>query len=406
MTQLIKMAFRNLGRNLRRTILTALSLALGTAMLLFMAATIEGEIRGAVDISIILHTGHMQIRSAEYDDEKLSLAREDLVEDPEAIAAKLDALPQVTTATPRLFASGILAVGPDTVGVRVLGIDPPSIANLPFQEGLVAGEYITPDDREGIMIGEPLAERFKLNAGDRVNLLVNTSDGSTDTQLFTIRGLYSTNTPGYDKSTILMPLAKAQAFTQTDNHASIIFILLQDRDLTSAIRDSLQTARYEVTDWQTENALFIQVQEFAGVYTAILYFILLAITSTVIVNTLVMAVYERTREMGVLLSIGMKGRQLMALFLAEAGLLAIGGIIVGMALGGIVVAYYTSTGMYIGDMGFSSGFIFGDTIYPHLTARDSITLPIVALGVTLLASLYPALLASRLEPVEALHGTN
>ncbi len=190
------------------------------------------------------------------------------------------------------------------------------------------------------------------------------------------------------------------------NLLSTIFVLLKDRELTDAVKASLQTAQYEVTDWKVENALFVQTQEFAGLYTAILYFILLAVTSTVIVNTLVMAVYERTREMGILLSIGMKGSHLMALFLTEAAFLAIGGIIVGMILGGIIVAYTTQTGIYIGDVGFSSGFIFGDTIYPYLTLRDTIMLPIVALIVTVIASLYPAVLASRLEPVEALHGSN
>ncbi len=219
MTHLFKMAFRNLGRNIRRTVLTALSLSLGTGMLLFLAATIEGEFRGAIDISIILHTGHMQVRAPDYEEEKLSLAWDDLVADPNRIAGQISALEQVQTATPRLFASGILTVRDESAGVRVMGIDPPSSANLPFHEGLVDGEFITTDDREGIMIGLPLAEKLGLKTGDRVNLLVNTSDGSVDEQVFVIRGLFSTNTPGYDKSTILMPFAKAQTFTQTEGYA-------------------------------------------------------------------------------------------------------------------------------------------------------------------------------------------
>ena len=122
---------------------------------------------------------------------------------------------------------------------------------------------------------------------------------------------------------------------------------------------------------------------------------------TVIINTMLMAVFERTREIGILTALGMKGHQVIALFLAEASLLALGGIAFGLLVGWLLTAYFGQVGIYFGDIGVS-GMIMGDRLYPYLTLEDTINLTITAFIVTLLASYYPAQLASRMEPVEAL----
>lgn len=402
MTHLFKLAFRNIGRNRRRTLFSMLAVALGLALLLFMAAFVKGEMRGALDASIRLDSGHLQMRAASYDAEKVSLAWEDLVEDPERIAGQLAGLPQVQVATPRLRANGLLALRDETTGVLVMGIDPRSAANAPFVAGMVAGEFLSPDDREGLLIGLPLADNLGLKVGDKASLLVNTSDGRMDEQIFTVRGIFSTRTPSYDKATILIPLAKAQTFTRSENHASLIFVLLSDQYQADAVAAAMQSERYEVLTWRDLNELLIQTEDFANAYMTLFYLIVLAITSTVIVNTLVMAVFERTREIGILAAIGMKARQIRALFLTEASLLAAGGILAGLILGGLMVAYFAKFGIFIGDVGLT-GIIFGDTIYPYLTFDDTVALTLTALIVTLLAALYPAGLAARLQPVEALH---
>jgi len=132
-------------------------------------------------------------------------------------------------------------------------------------------------------------------------------------------------------------LAKAQAFTVTENHASTIFVLLQDDEQAEPVAQALQSANYKVLTWREQNALIVQFEDFAGAYMIILYLIVLGITATVVTNTLVMAVFERTREIGILAAIGMKGRGIMAQFLAEAALLATGGVIGGLIIGGAMV---------------------------------------------------------------------
>jgi ABC-type lipoprotein release transport system permease subunit len=115
-----------------------------------------------------------------------------------------------------------------------------------------------------------------------------------------------------------------------------------------------------------------------------------------------MAVFERTREIGVLAAIGMKGVRIMLQFLAEAALLATGGVVGGLIIGILAFAYFNRYGFYIGNFGIS-GMLMGDTIYAYLTLQSVISLTIVTYVITLVASLYPAIMAARLEPMEALH---
>jgi ABC-type lipoprotein release transport system permease subunit len=408
MNYILKMSFRNLARNKRRSIFSALAISIGTALLLFMSATIRGEMRGALDLTINLYSGHLQIHTQDYKDSNMSLKRADMIESPLEISSQIRNIPQVEAASPRLNASGIFAFKNETIGIQVIGIDPLSKTNDIYREGLVEGKFLTPDDREGVLIGLPLAESLDLHVGDSIDLILNTSEGNTDEQQFTIRGIYTTDTPGYDKATIFMPLEKAQTITRTENYASMIYILLYDMDDTAAVKAAIQTPGYVVEDWEEMNKLLIIVEKLSNAMMFFFNLMVLGVTSTVIMNTLLMAVYERTREMGILGALGMKGKQIKALFLTEATLLAIGGVIVGLAIGVPLVLHYAQVGFFIGDMGISanSGMMLGNSIYPYPTALDAISVSVAALLITILSGYYPASQASKLEPVDALHSNN
>lgn len=403
MIQLYKMAWRDLGRNRRRTFFSMLALAFGVALLVFMASFIAGEMRGALQSAINLQSGHLQVRAATYNEDRTGLKWEDLIENPDALAAQIAARPEVQVATPRLYATGIVIAGDASTGVSVVGIDPGSEASAPFRDGMVGGSYLTADDRGGLLMGQALADKLKLAPGDTVRLLVNTSNGDTDQQDFTIRGLFSTRTPGYDQNTIFLPLSKAQAIARAENHASTILILLKDQDQIDAVAAALQGSAYQVKTYLQLNALLNEFEQYANAMMYVFYLIVLAITATVIVNTLIMSVFERTREIGILSAMGMRGGRIMAMFFAESSLLAVGGIAMGVALGSLISAYVQKYGVFIGDFGIT-GILIGERIYTYLTLNDVVTLTIMAFVITLLAALYPAIVAAKMEPVEALHG--
>ena len=136
-------------------------------------------------------------------------------------------------------------------------------------------------------------------------------------------------------------------------------------------------------------------------YISFFYLIILAITASVIINTLIMSVYERTREIGILAAIGMRGARILWLFLAESSLLAVGGVIMGLVLGLLATYWFNVNGFYIGNMGIT-GMLVNDRIFAKLTMDNVIRLSIMTFIVTLLAAVYPAVLAARMEPVAAL----
>jgi ABC-type lipoprotein release transport system permease subunit len=403
MITLFKMAFRDVGRNKRRSLFSSLALGMGLACLLLMAAVLQGEMRDSMNLTIKLESGHFQVRAKSYEADRTSLKWEDLIENPVEVAAKIAVLDQVVYATPRLFASGIVTKSDEYTGVRVIGIDTTSGAYSQFTDSLVSGSFPTNDDREGVVIGKRLADNLKVNTGDTINLMVNTSNGEVAQQPFVVRGIFAIQTPAYDDGVVFLPLAKAQAMTQADNHASAIYVLLKNRDQTEAVANALVTENFKIVTWRDANQLMVMLEEYSNSYLTVLYLIVLGITVTVIVNTLIMAVFERTREIGILASMGMKSGRIMAMFFAESTLLAIGGIIIGLILGGMLVYYFATVGLYVGDFGIT-GALFRDRIYAYPTLGDSINLSITALVVTLLAALYPAWLAAHVEPVEALRG--
>ncbi len=404
MIHYVKLAYRNLGRHRRRSILSGLALALGTALLLFIAAFFEGEMRSAMETTIRLNTGHLQLQDADYDPDKLSVAWEYLIEKPEQVAAQIQTLDAVAVAAPRLIANGIVSAGDEAVGVQIIGIAPESKANDPYRDGLVEGQFLTAEDRDGILIGYPLANSLGLKPGDRLSLLVNTANGSVDEQVFTVRGIFSTGTTAYDKGVVFLSLAKAQVFSGAGDRASLIFILLNDREQAEAVAAAIRTPAYQVKTWRQMNELLVLVNDFSNAYLAVINLIVLGVTATVIVNTLLMSVFERTREIGILAAIGMKRRQIIALFLTEAALLALGGVAFGGALGWALSAYFGEVGFYFGDLGMSAQMLMQDRIYTVLTLEAAINLILTAFVITLLAALYPARMAARMEPVEALRG--
>ena len=402
MMQILKMAFRDLGRNRRRSFFSALAVGGGLALLILMSSVVAGEMGSAIESAINLQTGHIQIRAATYDENKSSLKWEDLVSNPDEVANKIAALDQVETATPRLYASGFLSSGTQSAGARITGIDPLSPASDPYREGVISGDYLSPEDRDALLIGKPMAEKLNLKVGDSVSLSLNTADGNVQDQTFIVKGIYTTHTYSFDSATVFLPLAKAQTMTRTENHASTIFVLLKDTTLTDSVVPALSvSSNLEIKTWKDLNVLFVEYETFAQSYIAIFYMIILAISASVIINTLIMSVYERTREIGVLSAIGMRGGRIMMLFLAESSMLAVGGVIMGLIIGVLATLYFNINGFYIGDMGLS-GMTIADTIYAKLTMENLVNLTIMTFVVTLLAGLYPAVMASRMQPVEAL----
>jgi ABC-type lipoprotein release transport system permease subunit len=404
MRQLWKIAYRDLTRNRRRSLLTLVAVSLGVAMLVTMTGLYSGAIGDSIENSIHLQTGHLQVRDDSYEEEKVGLAWEDLLDNSTDLAAQVQAIEGVEVASPVLWASGIIGTREESVGVKVFGIDPLSDVHQTVRDGLVAGQFIQSDDRSGVVLGRRLAESMGLTVGDQVSLLVNTSNQQADEATFTIRGLYHTGVLNYDATTVFLPLSKAQAFTRTEGRASAIVALLSDRERADAIAQALGTPGVTVLTWRDMNQLVLQAVEMSMGITYLMYLIVLAVVAVVIANTLLMSVFERVREMGIMAALGMKGRQIMAMFMMEAATLGLVGVVLGVLLGSLGVLYLATVGLNIGEMATvaAAEIAYGEVIYGEFAPAATIQLSVVAMVIILLASLYPAWFAARLEPIDAL----
>ena len=397
-------AFRGLGRNRRRTGLTMLAVTLGLAVLIMMAGFVAGIFDSMISFSILLQSGHVQIRSENFKMEKPSLKWGDLLENSGELLESAGKTKGVTAIAPVLWAGGFVNTPEEMISVNVTGIDPNSSFHDPIREGIVAGQYLEVDDRDGVLIGEKLAKDLGLTAGSKISLLVNTSDGETDEDIFTVRGLFSTGVVSYDAGTVYMPLPKAQAITNTGERISAVILLTEDAETADPVAVALRGPGLSVVTWKDMNALILSAIEQGNYFYFMIYGIVILIVAVLIANTLLMSVFERTRELGILASLGLKGYQIMTMILLEAGTLALIGIVGGLILGSLVVWYLSFNGLYIGDdiASMVQGFAYPSTFYAKIAPGDFLALSAAMLGIVLLAALYPARFAARLEPAEAL----
>lgn len=405
-TKLWVIAYRDLIRNRRRTFFTLLAVALGLALLIVLNGFIAGILDDALQNSIRLQTGHVQVRAETYEDSRRSLQWRDLVEQPGEIAAQAATMPEVAAATPILWANTILNTSSESVGMQLYGIEPDSAFYDPIRASLVGGNFIEANDRGGVMIGKRMADSLGLKLGENVSLTTINADGVPEEGIFAIRGIFDSGVLVYDEATVFMPIAKAQSFALTGDRASTIIMLLHDENDADQVAAAVTAPGLQALTWRELNAVFLETMGTAMSFYWILDGIVMLIVAVIIANTLLMAVFERIREMGILSALGMKRRQVMQMMIFEASIISLAGIILGLAIGLGFVALLTQNGFVMGEMAGSTPTIpLSAVVYAKFAPETFAWLAVWTFIIALLASLYPAWFAARLEPVKALHAS-
>jgi ABC-type lipoprotein release transport system permease subunit len=402
----LAMAYRDLIRNGRRSALTALAVALGLVIVMAFSSLIEGMLETMLADSIRMTTGHLQIRDESYDADKASLLARDLLEDGEAWAVQVESLAEVQSAAPVLWLGGLLSTPQESIGVQVVGIDPEDAFHAPIRDGIVAGEYLQSEDRRQILVGKSLANQMGITVGQRVSLATSNADGEGQEGIFTVAGLVDTGFPGIDQIRVIMPLAQTQSFSGVGDRFSSLILMLADQEDTALVAARLQGPDTQIVTWRDLNRLLLESVDTGIFFYYILYGIVFLTVAVLIANTLLMSVFARAREIGILASLGMNRRQIMLLFLLEGILLALFGIAVGWVLGLGLVAYMTYVGFSIPEETVSlvgDEFAFGTTLYGGFAPDQFLILSFLLLVIVSLVALYPAWYAARMEPVEALH---
>ena len=408
MGQTFKLAWRNMWRNWRRTLIAVVAIVLGLILLLLMDGLIRGSDQAIFGNAVRVYGGNLQVHAPGYRDKAARLPMLPLANPAEVVEAART-LPEVLAVAERINTAGIIINRGTSVPVAITAIQPDVEAPISLQaENVSQGRFLSPDDGDAIYIGKALADRLQVTVGDNVTLLGRSRNESMRQHNFTVVGIFDLHTPDAEKGTVFIPLTDAQTLYNLRDQVTEVPIFLKQIGTEATVMDALQTRlpAYEIDSWQTLKGDLKETLDAKFAYTSFFGIVVIVIASIGILNLMLMAVFERTREMGVLAALGMKGRQIMGLFLLEGSLIGVVGAVIGSALGLLFILLMGSAGLDFSKMTTGMGevgVLMSGKINPTITASDLIIRAIIVVVIAAIASLYPAWQASRKEPSTALH---
>ncbi len=402
----LKLAIRNVFRNRRRTLITVAAMGFGAAAIIVFGGFVNAIYWGVRESTIRSQIGHIQLYRKGFS-EKGNLAPFDyLIPDYAALQAELVKIEHVKTVTARLGLSGLVSTGDTTTSFVGIGVHPEGEASLSALAVIVEGEDLAGRDPRGITLGVGLARAFGVKPGDDLTLLTTTKGGSINALAVKVRGVWESGEKAYDDRFLKAALPEVQRLLDLENgEVQSIVLLLDQTENTAVVRDQIAAliARrgldVEMKTWEDLALRYHQVRELFGRIFAVLTLIVSIMVVFGITNTMTMAIFERTREIGTVMALGTKRRGVIAMFVLEGVALGALGGIAGVALGIVLAKVVSAMGIQLPPPpGSTRGFAVQIFIVPAVLAQ-AFRLSIIT---ATLASLYPAWRAARLNVVEAL----
>jgi len=405
----IRMAWRNIWRNPRRTILTISAIVFASTLLIFMLSFQLGSYGTMINASVRIHTGHLQVQAKGYHDKKSMRL---VVPDPSAVGKLMDGVPEVKAYTFRADAFSLASSKERTYGALVIGVDPVRESQVSTLKQLIRqGNYLAEHDTNQALVGELLAKNLRVEVGDEVTILGQGRDGSIAATVVRVKGIYKSGMEDFDRSSIHVPLKLFQdVYAMRGTVHEVVAVgtaLKQVSEMKKAIQAGLRKLDQQNTlvalDWDELMPGLLQAIKLDLVSGIIFWFILIVVVAFSILNTFLMAIFERTREFGVLMAIGTSPGRLTRLLLIESAAMTIIGIIVGTIFGCLLTWYFQIHGINLGGASeLMSQYGISGRMYPRLSLITALSGPGAVLIITLLTALYPAFRVRRLRPAEAM----
>jgi len=403
----VKMAWRNIWRNPRRSILTISAIAFASLLLVFMLSWQFGSYETMIDSAVKIHTGHLQVQAKEYNDKK-SIRM--VVPDPVLIGNILHKTPNVAAYTFRANAFSLISSNERTYGIIVVGIDPVREADVSTLKKLIRhGSYLSEDDTDQALMGDLLAGNLKVGIGDELTLLGQGRDGSVAATVVKVKGIYKSGQDDFDRGSIHIPLKNFQDVYAMRGAVHEVVALGKSLDdleeikkaVTAGIEKTDKKHNLTVLDWMELMPGLIECIQMDMYSGFIFYLILIIVVAFSILNTFLMAVFERTREFGILMAIGITPGRLSKLLLIESMTMTMAGIIIGIIAGCLITWYFQVHGIVIsGTSEIMRQFGMPERIYPKLSIISASIGPAAVLVITFLTALYPAIKVRRLSIVD------
>lgn len=403
----LRMAWRNLGRNRRRTALAFSAIAVAELVLVFY----EGLLAGYADTLVQSVTGplvgHVQVHAPKWREDR---AMDRFLPEAEQQLEAIRKVPGVAQATARIYAPTLVARGEDGQAAVVVGIDFAAELKRGMLDGLALPK--SPGAQE-VMLGAIAARALGAKEGDRLALVGQASDGSVASELVTVVAIVDTTVDLVNRLGVLMRLEDARELFALPGAAHELVIIGDDPQeavpLAARIVALDALKGEEVLPWKKLAPEFAALMEFMWAYEFFILLLVFIASAAGAANTMMMATFERTRELGMLLGLGMKPRRVVSLVITEGLLLGLIGLLVGGLFGVVLVQYLSHAGLDLsalsGDRNKSIAFIGmknSMVIFTRLSVGGLWRSAVGVLVTSLLAALWPAVRAARLEPVEAM----
>ena len=399
---MLKIAFRNIFRQRRRTVLTALAMIVGFTLSSVFIGWSDGAYSDIISMFTRNRIGHIQVHRAGYLD-KPSLY--DVIDGYESIGEKIAGVDGVEAWTPRIYSAGLGSVGDKTMGVQIIGVDVGrEVKATQFDRKITRGAIFSDAAREAIL-GVGLARILKADVGREIVLVTQGTDGAIANDLYTIIGIAESGDKATDRMACYLHIADAQDLLVLDGRVHEIAVIAEALDrvpkITAAIEAQINDARLEVSPWQVVAKSFYRAMQADRQGDLIGRMIIMLIVAIGVLNTVLMSVLERTREYGVLKAMGTKPSQIFGVVVAEVTFIALGSIIIGAMCGASLNYLLSIYGISL-PQEFSYGGIVFQTMYAAVTVR-SLAIPAVTVLVSaIFVSLFPALRAARIAPASAM----
>jgi ABC-type lipoprotein release transport system permease subunit len=401
----ILLSWRNIWRNPRRSVLTILAIVFAAALLVFMLSFQFGAYEDMIESSVRLSTGHIQVQAVDYLDRPEMRKVVDNVDD---VVKKVREIDNVEAAVVRSETFALAGGVERSRGVMVTGVNPEAellISSLPGQ--IRKGRYLHTGAAGEAVIGTLAAEHLGLKIGDECTLLGQGRDGSVAATVVYVVGIYETGIDEFDRSSMQMTLSDFNSVFTMENGAHRVVLTLHNLSDAFLIADKLkempETGDLAVLTWDELTPGLKQSIELDLIGGVIMYVILVIVVAFSILNTFFMAIFERTREFGVLMSVGTKPLRLVKIMLIESMAMTTVGLLIGIALGMAVTLFFTKYGIGMGESSeLLTQYGIADRLYPKLSAASIVIGPTIITIVTFITALIPAMKIPRMRPVEAL----
>lgn len=407
MSLYLRLAWRNIWRHRRRTLIVVLAMGLGLALMMMYDGLIAGFDQAIYGNAIKVLGGNIQIHASGYRAEAGQTPLLPLVDD-EAVVQAAITQPQVMAATRRINTGGLATSREGAFAVGITGIEPEKEVDVNLAaQNVSAGRYLKSDDGDVVFIGQGLAEAMGVQVGDRITLTGRATHEQMRRRTMTVVGIFDLGMPDIEKRTIYISLAEAQALYDLSGKSTEVAVALKQLGQEAAVIKAVQPALpgYEVESWETNFPELKQALGTKGAVMNVFSVIILMIAGIGILNMLLMAVYERTREIGLLGALGLKPRQISLLFVLEGTMIGLVGVFAGICMGLLFNGLFMQVGMDFAQFGNLTSYmaLLGGRVYPTWGVENLVSRSLTVAVIATLAAFYPAREAAHREPAEALH---